>query len=309
VDLPRAQSNRRTEMDMNIELLTTGLGWPEGPSVAPDGSIVFVESFLSQLTRWDPKNGTSVRSYVAGAPNSCVHGANGELYVCQNGGTVGPWRAAEMTTAGIQRVDPSGHVSHILTEVDGMTFNGPNDLVFGPDGHLYFTDPGTYAPDNPDPSRIFAIDPFGVGRLVHEFKVPVFPNGLVVEPDGSIVWDESYTGHLGRLKPNGKLEDLGKLPGDTPIPDGMTIGAEGRFYVTDLSAAGIHVLDRNGKPESFIPCGKAPTNCKFHGDTLFVTDAGVLATTSEPSLGGSLWSISINGGGSQAVLGTIGEIK
>ena len=37
-------------------------------------------------------------AYVAGAPNSCVLGSDGAMYVCQNGGTTGPWRAAEMTT-------------------------------------------------------------------------------------------------------------------------------------------------------------------------------------------------------------------
>jgi gluconolactonase len=32
------------------ELVATGLGWPEGPTLQSDGSIVFVESYRSQLT-------------------------------------------------------------------------------------------------------------------------------------------------------------------------------------------------------------------------------------------------------------------
>ena len=31
-------------------LVASGLGWPEGPTVRPDGSVVFVESYRSQLT-------------------------------------------------------------------------------------------------------------------------------------------------------------------------------------------------------------------------------------------------------------------
>ena len=30
------------------------------------------------------------------------------------------------------------------------------------------------------------------------------------------------------------------MPGDNPILDGMTVGADGRLYVTDLSAGGMH---------------------------------------------------------------------
>ena len=63
----------------------------------PDGSLVFVESYRSQLTVVGADGRPRPFAYIAGAPNSCVLGADGELYVCQNGGTVGPWRAAEMT--------------------------------------------------------------------------------------------------------------------------------------------------------------------------------------------------------------------
>lgn len=288
-----------------VELIASGLGWPEGPTVGDDGRIVFVESYRSQLSRWNDGEDVRPEAYVAGAPNSCLHGSAGELYVCQNGGTVGPWRAAEMTTAGIQRVDGDGTVRTIVSTIEGLTCNGPNDLVFGPDGHLYFTDPGTYNPDDPEPSRIFAIAPDGTARLVLEFETPTFPNGIVVEPDGSLVWDESYTGRLGRLRPDGTREDLGRLPGDNPIPDGMTLDSDGLIYVTDLVASGIHVLRPDGGTEGFIKCGGAPTNCVFDGSTLYVTDAGVLATSAEPSYVGQLWRVSTDVTGMPAFRGTI----
>lgn len=292
------------------QLLVNGLGWPEGPSVAPDGSVIFVESYRSQLTCYLPARGeVEQRAYVAGAPNSCVHGGSGELYVCQNGGTVGPWRATEMTSPGIQRVSPDGSVAMLVTSVDGLDLNGPNDLVFGPDGHLYFTDPGTYAPDNPDPSRIFALAPDGSARLVHQFEQAVFPNGILAEADGSIVWDESYTGRVGRLKPDGTVQELCQLPGDNPVPDGMTVDAKGLIYVTDLVAGGIHVLTDGGSIIDFISCGGAPTNCVFKEDTLFVTDAGVLANSSKPSFAGTLWSIATSTQGAPPYFGTIGRLK
>lgn len=289
----------------NLRLIAEGLGWPEGPTVAVDGSVVFVECYGSRLSRWTAAHGVSELVNVTGGPNSSIFGSEGELYVCQNGGTVGPWRAPVMTAAGIQVVSPSGRVSKLVTEIDGLKLNGPNDLAFGPDGALYFTDPGTYRPDDPEPSRIFVILPSGDAHLVLEFPSPVFPNGIVVEGDGSIVWDESYTGRVGRLRPDGTIEDLGRLPGENPIPDGMAVGPCGRLYVTDLVGQGIHVLEPDGRPVDFFPCGGAPTNLAFNDDTLFVTDAGVLATGVEASFVGALWSIDVEPGAPKPFTGTI----
>ena len=70
-----------------VEVIATGLGWPEGPTALPDGRIVLVESYRSQLTAIDAEGHAQCFAYVAGAPNSCVLGSDGLLYVCRNGGT------------------------------------------------------------------------------------------------------------------------------------------------------------------------------------------------------------------------------
>jgi gluconolactonase len=287
------------------ELIASGLGWPEGPTVLPDGSLVFVDSYRSQLTVVGAGSPPRRFAYTAGAPNSCMLGGDGALYVCQNGGTVGPWRAAEMVAASIQRVREGGKAETLITEVEGIRLNGPNDLVFAADGRLVFTDPGTYNPQNPDPSYIHALAPDGTARVLVAFPKPVFPNGVTVEADGAIVWGESYTGHVGRLRPDGTLEDLGRLPGPNPVPDGMKVGADGRLYITDIVAKGIHVLAPDGKAEAFIACGVAPTNCAFDGETLWVTDAGVLAVSTEPSNAGQIWRLHVPGGGAPTHKGSI----
>lgn len=288
-----------------VELIASGLGWPEGPAVLADGSVVFVEGYCSQLTVIGADRQPRRFAYVTGAPNSCVLGAEGEMYVCQNGGTVGPWRAQEMTTPSIQRVRKGGAAETILTKVGSIALNGPNDLVFAADGRLIFTDPGTYNPSNPDPSYIFAMSPNGVASVLIAFAKPVFPNGVAVDSDGSILWDESYTGHVGRRRPDGTLEDLGRMPGDNPVLDGMKVGADGRIYVTDLVAAGIHVLAPDGKVLDFIPTGGAPSNIAFDGETLWVTNAGVLAASTEPSTAGTIQRLRIPGGGGPTYKGVI----
>jgi len=288
-----------------VELVASGLGWPEGPTVLPDGRIIFVESYCSRLTAVGADRTPRPFAYVAGAPNSCVLGADGEIYVCQNGGTVGPFRAKEMTTPSIQRIREGGKADTIITKVGQIALNGPNDLVFAADGRLIITDPGTYNPSNPDPSYIFALAPDGAASVLVEFSSPVFPNGVAVESDGSILWDESYTGHVRRRRPDGALEDLGRMPGENPILDGMKVGADGRLYVTDLVAAGIHVLAPDGKVLEFVPTGGAPSNCAFDGEILWITNAGVLAASTEPSYAGTLQKLRVAGGGGPTHKGSI----
>lgn len=292
--------------DLKPELVTSDLGWPEGPTVMPDGSLVFVESYRSQLTVVGADGKARQFAYVTGAPNSCVLGSDGALYVCQNGGTVGPWRAAEMSVPSIQRVYPGGRPEILVTEVEGIKLNGPNDLVFAPDGTLVWTDPGTYNPTNPDPSYIFALSPDGLATVKVAFPEPVFPNGVVVEADGSIVWDESYTGHVRRLRTDGVIEDLGKMPGKNPILDGMAIAADGSLLVTDLVGEGFHVLGRDGTPKGFVRTGGCPTNLAFDGETLWITDASVLASSAEPNYAGRLWRMKYPGGGAPVSKGAIG---
>ena len=277
--------------------VVTGLGWPEGPALLADGRLVFVESYRSQLTVLAANGQASRFAYVAGAPNSCVLGSDGALYVCQNGGTTGPWRAAEMTTPSIQRVREGGKPEILLTEIAGHALNGPNDLVFTADGSLVFTDPGTYDPRAPDPSRIYIVAPDGQASTLVDFPEPVFPNGVAVEADGSIVWGESYTGRVGRRRPDGAIEDLGRLPGHNPVPDGLKVGADGRLYVTDIVAGGVQVLAPDGSFDGFIACGVATTNCVFAGENLWVTNAGILATGSAPSFTGTIVRIAVPGGG------------
>jgi gluconolactonase len=295
-------------MTQDHELLAEGLGWAEGPAVLSDGRICFVESYRSQVSVWERGRGVIRYAYTAGGPNSCVVGDNGTMYVCQNGGTVGPWRAEEMSTPSIQRIEREGARAEIIaTELDGRRFNGPNDLVFGQDGRLYFTDPGTYRPADPEPSYLFVLNPDGTGRLLAELDPPTFPNGIAVEGDGSVVWAESYTGMVRRLDPaSGRITDIARLPGEKPVADGMAVGADGRLYVTTVNGGGIDVLNPDGTYDRFIKAGVIPTNCVFTGRDLIMTDAGVLAASADASYGGQLWRLPIDTEGLGTWTGTIG---
>ena len=293
---------------MDHELLAEGLGWPEAPTVLPDGRVCFVETYRSQISVWERGRGVGRYAYTAGGPNSCVLGLDDALYACQNGGTVGPWRAEEMLPPSIQRIEREGGPAEVIaTGLDGLAFNGPNDLVFGPDGRLYITDPGTYRPGDPDPSRLFVMEADGSGRLLAELDPPTFPNGIAVEADGSVVWAESYTGMVRRLRlDTGAIEDIARLPGDKPICDGMAVAADGRLYVTTVNGGGIDVLWPDGRYDRAIKAGVVPTNCVFEDTALYMTDAGVVADSADASYGGQLWRLASDVAGLPTSYGRIG---
>src|SRR5665647_2022443 len=70
----------------NIRVLATGLEFPEGPVVMPDGSVVLVEIRGQRLTRVWPDGRKEVVAQIPGGPNGAALGPDGKMYVCNNGG-------------------------------------------------------------------------------------------------------------------------------------------------------------------------------------------------------------------------------
>ena len=69
----------------------------------------------------------------------------------------------------------------------------------------------------------------------------MYPNGIVAEPDGSIVWVESYTRRVVRRRPDGSIDVIHELA-EGHIPDGFKIDTEGNFWITTFSSGGLDVI-------------------------------------------------------------------
>jgi gluconolactonase len=218
-------------------------------------------------------------------------GSDGWVYNTQCP-TVGAWVAEETRPPSIQRSSPEGKVEIVATEVDGITLRAPNDLSFGPDGRLYFTDSGDWDPVNkPDPGYVFALNEDGTGEVVMDLG-PVYPNGVVCEPDGSVVWVESYTLRVRRRRPDGKDELVFQLP-DAHIPDGLKIDVDGNLWITTFSSGGIDVIGRDGTYVDVLETGGVPLNCVFApGGVLYVCDFGT-ADTSGANFNGRLLKLDV----------------
>lgn len=260
-------------MSEEVEHLAEGLGHPEGPDVLPDGRIVFVETYRSCLTAWSPERGAHRFADCGGGPNACLLGADDLVYITQNGGTAGPWRADVMATPSIQRASLDGKVEELVAEVAGVRLKAPNDLTFGADGRLYFTDPGDYDPEGrPDPGYILALAADGTGEVLEELE-STYPNGIVAEADGSLVWVESYTRQVWRRRPSGAKEMFHQLP-EGHVPDGLKVAANGDLWITTFQSGGVDVIRPDGSPVRFVSTGGVQCNCLLHDGYLYLTDFG-----------------------------------
>jgi gluconolactonase len=261
-----AQPKKGTRMSIG-EIVADGLAFPEGP-VWVDGALYFVELGAGRIARWSER-GVERIAETGGGPNGAALGRDGALYVTQNGGM----RAEHRATPAIQRVALSGAVETVTTAVAGLTLEGPNDLAFGPDGRLYFTDPrGMSDPArNTRPGRVFAWDLTArKGELVVELA-PVFPNGIAFDADGTLLFTESFSRRVMALR-DGHPEVVIELP-ERHFPDGLCVGADGKLYVASTYAHCVTVIDA-GEIVERLMCGDGmATNCCFGGTDLYVTES------------------------------------
>ena len=69
-------------MSLDLEEVTDGLGFPEGP----DGSLLFVDIKNETLSRVGVGGRVDVVAEIPGGPNGAAIGPDGAAYVCNNGG-------------------------------------------------------------------------------------------------------------------------------------------------------------------------------------------------------------------------------
>jgi gluconolactonase len=272
---------------MASRLFATEVGAPEGPISLSDGSMYITEmsADTSCVTKLDPQGHRRVITKTGGRPNGLAIDGDGLIWI------------AEAVLRAVICIDPTGREIKRIEGDPGDPFLFPNDLAFGPDGHLYMTDSGMVAGDFISgqnfvenfmdldwDGRVYELDPKS-GRVVRKIDRGIrFTNGIAFDAADRLYANASFTGEVYRYDVFGsgepRREVFGNVlqPDDRPIfkgPDGMKFGADGRLYCTVYNQRNVTVLDQAGNvAERLMLDGDQPTNLAFSldGTKLLVTE-------------------------------------
>ncbi|MGH2726540.1 MAG: SMP-30/gluconolactonase/LRE family protein [Actinomycetota bacterium] len=268
-------------MTVEPRVIVTGLGFPEGPVFLGNGEVVVTEIRGQCLTRCSEGSSTVI-AMTGGGPNGATIDADGELWVANNGGlSVGPggyWFADGGLIEGrIQRVTLDGGCED-MPPLAGEQPHRPNDLCFGPDGKLYFTDPRNWEDfANFKVGRLWRLDTQTRDAQVVA-DVPMFCNGIAFGADGRLYVAQSNIMRIIAFDwtPGGfgDPREFARLP--RGFPDGLSFAANGDCYACGSMGDVIQVFDADGALKETIefPEHTEPTNCCFGDGVLYVTCSG-----------------------------------
>ena len=271
---------------MDMQLVTDGLEFPEGPIAMADGSIILTEIKRGVLTRVAPDGTKSVFAKTGGGPNGAAVGPDNAIYVTNNGGSFewldmqgltipGPTPPSH-TGGSIQRIDlGTGEITTLYDSCDGKRLVGPNDLVFDRTGGFWFTDHGCSTPDGRKFGALYYARPDG-SKIVRARDHFVSPNGVGLSPDEDVVYmADTNLGRLwafdiatpGELKPAegfapGRV--VCNLPG-YQLLDSLAVEAGGKVCVATIINGGVTAFDPDGSTEHFAFPDLVTTNICFGG--------------------------------------------
>jgi|TARA_B110000438_G_scaffold44464_1_gene44444 gluconolactonase len=269
------------------DVIATGLQFPEGPVVMPDGSIVLVEVKRGTISRVDPTDGViDVVARPGGGPNGAAVGPDGALYVCNNGGfawsearglTIPGLVAEDYSSGRIERIDMNtGEVEVLYAEVDGEPLKGPNDIMFDSSGGFWFTDHGKTRARTRDRGGLY----YGRsdGSHVQEMAFPLDgPNGVGLSPEEDRVYvAETHQGAIFYWDLSGPGELAGSShgrflarPAGRKLFDSLAMDADGNVSVATIQTAGISTFTPDGDELEFFPVDDPIcTNICFGGDDM-----------------------------------------
>jgi gluconolactonase len=256
-----------------LETVATGFGFTEGPMWDPAGFLYVSDETINKIFRV-ADDGKKTEVIALGDPDGNTFDRKHRLIDCAS------------VLRAIIEVTSDGKYKILADHFEGKKLNSPNDVIVGPDGALYFTDPtlDLVAGEKQEiPFQgVYRLDDKGNLRLLT--KDLTQPNGLAFSPDGKHFYvddDDQKNIRVYDVASDGSLSN-GRIFGEEPggvhdgVPDGIKVDKEGNLFVT--GPRGIWVWDAKGNHLGTIVMPEQPANLTW-GDkdyrTLYIT-----ATTS-----------------------------
>jgi gluconolactonase len=274
-----------------FEIVAEGLGFPEGPVVMDDGSVIVVEVAAGRVTRcWNGR--TEVVSRPGGGPNGAAIGPDGALYLCNNGGEAHLGQPAE--DGRVERIDlASGRVERVYDACDCEKLSAPNDLMFDVDGNMWFTDLGRIGADGKAFGGLYCARADG-GAVTRVKGRALSYNGVGVSPDMKSVYvADTYSARVWAFERRAEAQEprlLATVPGPVML-DSLAMSAAGNVCVATLLQGAISTVTPQGAVTT-TPCeDRLVTNIAFGGPDmrdawLTFSQRGALAKTrwAEPGM-------------------------
>lgn len=273
-----------------IEKLAEGFAWTEGPVWRKSGGyLLFSDIPNNTINRWKEGQGITVflrpAGYNGSTPSGRELGTNGLAFDSQDKLVM-----ADHGNRQIARLNDANFTRTTLADrYEGKRLNSPNDLVFHPNGDIYFTDP-PYGLDGTDKSKAKELSFHGIyrlkpnGALTLLTKDIAFPNGIGISPDGRTLYigstndaktrwwayDIQRDGTLARARvffDPAALVAQGRIGG----ADGLKVDRSGNLWAT--GPGGVLVFSPAGRHLGTIMTGEPTANVAFgdDGSTLYIT--------------------------------------
>ena len=121
--------------DAKLDLVAGGMGFTEGPVWDPVGFVYVSDEVINKIFRIYP-DGHKEELISLGDPDGNTYDEHHDLIDCAS------------VLRAVIRIKPDGTYAVLADHYQGKRLNSPNDVVIGPDGAIYFTDPTSDLPED-----------------------------------------------------------------------------------------------------------------------------------------------------------------